>query len=261
MGPSRCSTSDWPRRSTRLASPAGAVIADVTSSGEPGIGMILGTAAYMSPEQARGKSRRQALRHLGVRLRALRDAHGSAPVRGSGRHRESSRASSSRSRTSMRCPRRLPRRFAACCSAAWRRIAQTASGYRRRAHRDRRCARGARRSVSDARPSRMDRRCCVGRQPHRWHRAVLALAADCIAVRSFARRSLSRASSTLRFSSLRSPSRPTARASCTGPSAVGRFASVSCTMRRARRSPAPKVLRLPSSLRTAAGSASSWARR
>ena len=32
-------------------------------------GMILGTAAYMAPEQARGQSRRQARRHLGVRRR------------------------------------------------------------------------------------------------------------------------------------------------------------------------------------------------
>ena len=37
-------------------------------------GVILGTAAYMSPEQARGAGGRQAHRHLGVRLRALRDA-------------------------------------------------------------------------------------------------------------------------------------------------------------------------------------------
>ncbi len=36
-------------------------------------GVILGTAAYMAPEQARG--------HLGVRLRALRDVDGSAYVR------------------------------------------------------------------------------------------------------------------------------------------------------------------------------------
>ncbi len=59
--------------------------------------------------------------------------------------------------------------------------------------------------------------------------------------RSFARRSRSRVSSTLRFSSSRSPSRRTAHASCTEPSAVGRCASVSCTMRRARRSRAPKM--------------------
>ncbi len=37
-------------------------------------GAILGSAGYMSPEQARGASRRQTDRHLGVRLRALRDA-------------------------------------------------------------------------------------------------------------------------------------------------------------------------------------------
>ena len=36
--------------------------------------MILGTAAYMSPEQAKGQDRRQARRHLGVRVRAVRDA-------------------------------------------------------------------------------------------------------------------------------------------------------------------------------------------
>ena len=37
--------------------------------------MILGTAAYMAPEQARGQSGRQARRHLGVRGGPVRDAH------------------------------------------------------------------------------------------------------------------------------------------------------------------------------------------
>ena len=46
-----------------------------------GVGMILGTAAYMAPEQARGQDRRQARGHLGVRLRALRDAHRHAALR------------------------------------------------------------------------------------------------------------------------------------------------------------------------------------
>ena len=50
-------------------------------------GVILGTAAYMAPEQAKGRPRGQARRHLGVRLRALRDAHRRARVQGRGHHR------------------------------------------------------------------------------------------------------------------------------------------------------------------------------
>ena len=48
-------------------------------------GVILGTAAYMSPEQARGQAGRQARRHLGLRLRAVRDADREASVRRGGR--------------------------------------------------------------------------------------------------------------------------------------------------------------------------------
>jgi len=44
-------------------------------------GMILGTAAYMAPEAGPRQGGGQARGHLGVRCRAVRDAHGSARVR------------------------------------------------------------------------------------------------------------------------------------------------------------------------------------
>ena len=48
-------------------------------------GVILGTAAYMVPEQARGKRGRSADRHLGLWLRSLRDADGPSRLRSRGR--------------------------------------------------------------------------------------------------------------------------------------------------------------------------------
>ena len=90
-------------------------------------GMILGTAAYMAPEQAQRQAGRQARRHLGVRRRALRDAHRAARC-------STARTSPTRSRAVLqREPdwSALPARHAAgdsrpAARAAWRRIRSSA---------------------------------------------------------------------------------------------------------------------------------------
>ena len=78
------------------------------------------------PRAGARKGGRQAHRHLGVRLRALRDADGPQRVRG--RHGVGHDGRDSRPRAGLGgCPRRrLPRPFAGCCDAAWRRIRSAA---------------------------------------------------------------------------------------------------------------------------------------
>ena len=51
-------------------------------------GVILGTAAYMSPGTGAGEARRQAGRHLGLRLHPLRVPDGQAGIRGGEHYRD-----------------------------------------------------------------------------------------------------------------------------------------------------------------------------
>ena len=69
----------------------------------------MGTAAYMSPEQASGSRRRQARGHLGVRRGAVRDARRQAAVRGRDRHRTRLPTCSARSIDWARLPATTPR--------------------------------------------------------------------------------------------------------------------------------------------------------
>ena len=82
-----------------------------------GVGVILGTAAYMSPGAGEGPPGGQAQRHLGVRLRALRDADGPTRVRRRGHDRRARRRGAPRAATGRRSRPTCRRRSARCCSS------------------------------------------------------------------------------------------------------------------------------------------------
>ena len=73
-------------------------------------GVILGTAAYMSPGAGPRQGGGQAHRHLGVRLRAVRTAHGQAGVSRRRRNRNSGCRGEEPNRIGRHCPRNISRK-------------------------------------------------------------------------------------------------------------------------------------------------------
>ena len=84
--PSRCWTSGWPRPLTRdITASSASVLANSPTVASPAKTHARDDSWHRSLHVARagaGQSRRQARRHLGVRLRALRDAHGTTAFDG-----------------------------------------------------------------------------------------------------------------------------------------------------------------------------------
>ena len=92
-------------------------------------GTVLGTAAYIAPEQVEGTARHAGDRRLLVRRAALPDAHRAVAVRGRGRRHAGGRctATGPRRRSSTIGPTR-PHCSRASCSRRWRRARTTAPG-------------------------------------------------------------------------------------------------------------------------------------